>query len=119
MHAADRARALQHAGRDNDVMTDPLPDADLEQIEQRAQRALDAAPPPWLPFLETGGGLGGCSFIRIGDDPVTDQEMYLEVQTGDGQLTSPDVQLDQIIDFVARAPEDIMRLIAEVRCLRG
>ncbi len=48
-----------------------------------------------------------------------DREMYLEVRTAGGQLTSPDAQLDQIIDFVARAPEDIMRLIAEVRRLRG
>jgi hypothetical protein len=117
MHAADRARALQHAGRDNDVMTDPLPDTDLEQIEQRAQRALDAAPPPWLPFLETGGGLGGCSFIRVGDDPDVDQEMYLHVYTGSEQVTSP-ARLDPIIEFVGSAPDDVIRLIAEIRRLR-
>jgi hypothetical protein len=101
------------------IMADPLPDAELNQIEQRALRALGAAPPPWIPELETRAPIGGCSFIRIGDDPVTDPAMSLEVRTGDGQLTSPDVQLDQIIDFVARAPEDIIRLIAEVRRLRG
>ena len=100
-------------------MADPLPDTKLNQIEQRTLRALGAAPPPWIPELETRAPTGGCSFIRIGDDPLTDQEMYLELRTGDGQLTSPDVQLDQIIDFVARAPEDIMRLITEVRRLRG
>ena len=100
-------------------MADPLPDAELNQIEQRALRALGAAPPPWIPELETRAPIGGCSFIRIGDDPVIDREMYLEVRTADGQLTSPDVQLNQIIDFVARAPEDTMRLIAEVRRLRG
>jgi hypothetical protein len=85
----------------------------------RRFRALGAAPPPWIPELETRAPTGGCSFIRIGDDPFIDREMYLEVLTGDGRLTSPDVQLDQIIDFVARAPEDAMRLIAEVRRLRG
>lgn len=100
-------------------MADPLPDAELNQIEQRTLRALGAAPPPWIPELETRAPTGGCSFIRIGDDPVIDQEMYLELRTGDGQPTSPDVQLDQIIDFVARAPEDIMRPITEVRRLRG
>jgi hypothetical protein len=33
------------------IMSNPLPDADLEQIEQRAGRALDAAPA--TPQLET------------------------------------------------------------------
>jgi hypothetical protein len=91
------------------IMADPLPDAELNQIEQRALRALGAAPPSWIPELETRDPIGGCSFVRIGDDPVTDQEMYLEVRTGDGQLTSPDVQLDQIIDIDARAIREVPR----------
>jgi hypothetical protein len=43
----------------------------------------------------------------------------LDVRTGRGQLTSPDERLDSIIEFVAHAPEDIMRLITEIRRLRG
>jgi hypothetical protein len=101
------------------IMVHPLPDADLEEIEQRTLKALDAAPPPWVPELETRGPIGGCSFIRFGEDPVADQEIYLDVHTGDRQLTSPDVRLDSIIEFVARAPEDILRLITEIRRLRG
>jgi len=67
-----------------------MPDTDLEQIERRALRALDAAPPPWLPFLETGGGLGGDSFIRLGEDLDVDQEMYLHVYRGrGGELSGP------------------------------
>jgi len=62
-----------------------LPDTDLEQIERRALRALDAAPPPWVPFLETQGVPGGSSFIRFGDDPDVDQEMYLDVYDGGEQ----------------------------------
>src|SRR2546430_15815469 len=100
-------------------MADPLPDTDLEQIERRPLRALDAAP-PLGPFLETQGGLGGggSSFIRFGDDPVTDQEMYLYVYDGGEQLRSP-VRLDSIVEFAACAPEDVMRLTAEIRRLRG
>ena len=94
-----------------------MPDTDLEQIERRALRALDAAPPPWLPFLETGGGLGGDSFIRLGDDLDVDQEMYLHVYIG-GELVRPPVRLDPIVEFVACAPNDVIRLIAEVRRLR-
>ena len=116
--AADRARVLQHAGRDNSAMTDPMPDTDLEQIEQRALRALDAAPPPWFPFLESEGGLGGDSFIRLGDDPDVDQEMYVHVYIGGKQVSSP-VRLDPIVEFVACAPDDVIRLIAEIRRLRG
>jgi hypothetical protein len=99
-------------------MTDPLPDTDLEQIERRALRALEAAPPPWVPFLETEGGLGGASFIRLGDDPDVDQEMYLHFYDGGAQVRSP-VRLDPIIEFVACTPEDVRRLIAEIRRLRG
>jgi hypothetical protein len=114
----ERGRALQDAGRDNGVTTDPMPDADLEQIDLRALRALDAAPPPWLPCLESEGGLGGDSFIRLGDDPDVDQEMYLHVYTGRELVRSP-VRLDPVIEFVGRAPGDVLRLIAEIRRPRG
>jgi len=68
--------------------------------------------------LETGSGLGGCSFIQIGEDLAADTEMYVDVHLGARRLASPDAQLDAIIDFVAHAPADIARLIAEIRQLR-
>lgn len=101
------------------IMIDPLLDTDLDQIKQRALRALDAAPPPWIPEMETREPIGGCSFIRFGGDPAVDHEIYLEVRTGTGKMTSPDARLDSIVDFVAHAPGDVVRLIAEVRRLRG
>ena len=70
------------------IMTSwPLPDTDLERIEQRALRALDVAPPPWSPFLKTDGGLGGDTFIRVGDAPDVDQEMYLLQVSRDPSLS--------------------------------
>jgi hypothetical protein len=69
--------------------------------------------------METRDPIGGCSFIRLGDDPAADHEMYLEVRIGTGKMTSPDARLDSIIDFVANAPGDVVRLIAEIRRLRG
>jgi hypothetical protein len=101
------------------VVKDALPDAELLEIEQRAARALDVAPTPWNPMLETQGGIGGSSFIQIGDDRAVDNEMYIDVHLGTRQLTSPDARLDAVVDFVAHAPTDVARLIAEVRRLRS
>jgi hypothetical protein len=100
------------------IMSDPLPDADFAEMEQRALTALGAAPPPWIAELETRAPIGGCSFIRFGDEEGADHEIYLDVRTGHEQLTSPDTRLDSIIEFIARAPDDIMRLITEIRRLR-
>jgi len=99
-------------------MSDALGEAELAEIEQRAALAFAAAPTPWASFLETGGGLGGESFIRLGSDPVHDDELYVRLYRASQQIVSPDVRLDAVIDFVAHAAEDIPRLIAEVRRLR-
>jgi hypothetical protein len=45
--------------------------------------------------------------------------MYVDVYVGARRLTSPVAQLDAVIDFVAHAPSDVTRLIAEIRRLRG
>jgi hypothetical protein len=67
---------------------------------------------------ETRAPIARCSYIRFGDDLAADQEIYLDVRTGHGQLTSQDVELDSIIEFIAHASKDIMRLITVGR-LRG
>ena len=63
-------------------------------------------------------GIGGGSFIRFGDDPDVDHEMYIDVHVGERQLFSPDARLDAIIDFIAHAAEDAPRLLAEIKRLR-
>jgi hypothetical protein len=99
-------------------MTDELAEAELIQIEQRTARAFDVAPSPWLPWLETRGGIGGSSFISFGGTPESDNEMYVSVHVGARQLISPDPRLDAIVDFLAHTAEDVPRLLAEVRRLR-
>lgn len=100
-------------------MEDLLPDQELTKIEQRAMQALDVAPAPWKPQLETRHDIGGCSFIQLGNDPEVDHEMYIDLHLGTRRLTSPDAQLDAVIDFVAHTPSDVTRLIAEIRRLRS
>lgn len=81
----------------------PLSPEDLSEIEERADRA---SPPPWLPFLESEGGIGGCSAIGVSyrdDEP----DMYLWV----GDDLAPDADFA----FVAAAREDIPKLVAQAR----
>jgi hypothetical protein len=98
---------------------DALRETDLSEVEERVSRALEVAPAPWIPLLETRHGIGGCSFIQVGDDPALDIEIYVDVHVGTGKLTSPDRRLDAVIDFLGHAPADVIRLTAEVRRLRN
>jgi hypothetical protein len=71
-------------------MSDVIGEAELAEIEQRAALAFAVAPTPWTSFLETRGGLGGESFVRLGNDPVLD-ELYVRLYLASEQLVSPDV----------------------------
>jgi hypothetical protein len=95
-----------------------LSDSDLDEIEHRATTAFGVAPLPWTPWLETRGGLGGCSFVQFGGEMDPDAEMYFEVRLGAERLVSPDARLDAIIGFVGNAAADVPRLIAEIKRLR-
>jgi hypothetical protein len=106
-------------GRENAVMSEGIEEAELVEIEQRAARAFAVAPTPWVAWLETSGGLGGESFIQLGDDLALDQELYIRLYTGSNEIASPDVHLDAVIEFVADACNAIPRLIAEIRRLRS
>jgi hypothetical protein len=95
-----------------------LSDEDLYEIERRVASAFGVAPQPWIPWLETRDGIGGCSFVQVGGDPGEDNEIYFDVRLGHRRLVSPDARLDAIVDFVGKAADDVLRLLAEVRRLR-
>lgn len=46
-----------------------------EEIRSRYQAS---SPGPWIPWLESDGGLGGCNVITMGDD--TDADLYLWIE---------------------------------------
>jgi hypothetical protein len=100
------------------LVSEPLSDEELTQIERRLDQAVTVAPPPWWAWLETQGGLGGESFVQFRGDPNVDNEMYLSVHLGADRLRSPDPRLDLIIDFVGNSAEDVRRLIGEIRRLQ-
>ncbi len=100
-------------------MSDGIEETELAEIERRAAEAFAVAPPPWVALLETRGGLAGESFIRLGDEPVLDHELYLTLLLGSTRVASPDVALDAVIDYIAHACDAIPRLIAEIRLLRS
>ncbi len=105
--------------RENALMNDGITEAELVQIEQQAAQAFAVAPTPWLALLETRHGIGGESFISLGDDQAADHEMYIRLYTGADEIASPDVGLDAVVDFIAQAADVIPRLTAEIRRLRS
>jgi hypothetical protein len=100
-------------------MSDGIAEADLVRIEEQAAQAFAVAPTPWLALLETRYGIGGESFIRLGGDQAVDHELYIRLYKGAEEITSPDVGLDAVVDFIAHAADVIPRLIAEIRRLRS
>lgn len=107
------------SSREDVVVSHGIEDDELADIEQRAARAFAVAPTPWVAQLETRQPIGGESFIRLGDDPDLDQELYIRLHTGPDEIASPDVGLDAVVDFIAEAAQTIPRLIAEIRRLRS
>ncbi len=75
----------------------------------------------WVPVLETRGATGGASCIQIAPaTAVDDDEIFLSrFINGEEVQVSPDLQLDADLDFIASARQDMPRLVAEVRRLRG
>lgn len=89
------------------VTAEPISDAELDSIEQRAQAA---SPGPWVAYIEGRDQECGSDFIMIGGDE-RNEDMYLsrnEVRVSDADL-----------DFVAGARHDVPRLVMEVRRLRA
>jgi hypothetical protein len=117
--AAPRALMSERSSHENVVVSHGIEDYKLADLEQRAALAFAVAPTPWIAQLETRQPIGGESFIRLGDDPDLDQELYIRLYMGPNEIASPDVGLDAVVDFIVEAAQAIPRLIAEIRRLRS
>ncbi|GAA2821650.1 hypothetical protein [Crossiella cryophila] len=92
---------------------------ELDRIEERARQAFAVAPLPWLDFLETRHGIGGCSFIRLDADSELDHELYVNIYQGSEKWPGRDARMDAILHYIASAAADVPRLVAEIRRLRA
>lgn len=95
----------------HDILTAMWDDAELAAIEARCQAA---SPEPWKSFVEGRDHWGGDDFIRVSDRDE-EPDMYVSRATADGLQPASSEDLD----FIAAARQDIPRLVAEVRRLRG
>ncbi|TRC81048.1 hypothetical protein FJV83_05505 [Mesorhizobium sp. WSM4307] len=80
--------------------------SDLELQEMEARAAM-AQPGPWKSWIEGRDFLSGSNFIQIGAGAGRGKDIELSGATVADQ------------DFIAAARQDIPRLVAEVRRLRG
>lgn len=78
---------------------------ELDAIERRCEAARRG---PWTSYVEGRDHTSGSNFIMVGKDD--------EHRGEDIELTGATVE-DQ--DFIAHARQDVPRLLAEVRRLRG
>lgn len=90
---------------------DELSEAEIEEIERRAEQA---SPAPWESFIEGRDHWSGDDFIRIGGFDDAQPDMYVSHYLGATSVRVPDVDMD----FIAHARQDVPRLVAEVKRLR-
>jgi hypothetical protein len=89
-----------------------LTNSELDEMERRATAAT---PGPWVPFVEGRDHFGGDDFIRTGDLDDDQPDMYISQYLGARSIKVSAADLD----FIANARQDIPRLVAEIRRLRG
>jgi hypothetical protein len=93
--------------------SEELPEVELAKIEQRAE---NASPGPWQAFIEGRDHTSGDTVIRIGGLDMSMPDMYIQYSSpGPTPVAVPDADLD----FIANARQDVPRLAAEVRRLKG
>ena len=92
--------------------TEPISDAELDEIERRCTTASQA---PWQSFIEGRDHAGGDNFIRVGGLDDDEPDMYVSRATSSGLVPASDADLD----FISRARQDIPRLVEEIRRLRA
>jgi hypothetical protein len=91
---------------------DRLTDAELDQIGRRCDAASQ---PPWQSFIEGRDHWGGDNFICVGGLDDSEPDMYVSRAVAGGLVPASDADLD----FIAHARQDLPRLLAEMRRLRG
>ncbi|MEN9620768.1 MAG: hypothetical protein RL499_961 [Actinomycetota bacterium] len=85
-----------------------MTDDDLGEIEERLNAASKG---PWQPFVEGRDHLGGDNFIRVGGLDDNEPDMYVTRDSSPASVAD--------LDFIAHARQDVEKLLAEVRNLRG
>jgi hypothetical protein len=95
-------------------MADALTDDELDRIATRADASL---PGPWEAFIEGREHSSGDDFIRTGGLDDASPDMYVTLSYWNDE--PPKSATAEVLDFIAAARQDIPRLVAEVRRLRG
>jgi hypothetical protein len=83
---------------------------DSKRFEQIRARSQAARAGPWTAFIEGRDFLSGSSMIRIGENEMSSEDLYL---TGDARAV-PEADFD----FIAHARQDIPALLDEVERLK-
>jgi hypothetical protein len=100
--------------RQTAIVSDEITDDVLDQMLARAEASLRS---PWQSFVEGRDHFGGDSFIRTGGLDDASPDMYVTLSYWDDNPVKPATA--DVLDFIAAAREDVPRLVAEVRRLRG
>jgi len=91
-----------------------LTDRELDEIAARADAALTQ---PWESYVEGRDHSSGDSFIRTGAMDNDAPDIYVTLSYWSDEPPKPAGA--DVLDFIAAARQDVPRLVAEVRWLRG
>ena len=100
--------------RQTAIVSDEITDDVLDQMLARAEASLRS---PWQSFVEGRDHFGVDCFIRTGGLDDASPDMYVTLSYWDDNPVKPATA--DVLDFIAAAREDVPRLVAEVRRLRG
>ncbi len=82
-----------------------------DELDEMERRVAAASKRPWESFVEGRDHWSGDNFIRIGGLDDDEPDMYVMRDETPAATTD--------LDFIAHARQDVPRLLAEVRRLRG
>ena len=93
-------------------MSNGITDEELDAIEARADATTKG---PWKAFVEGRDHWSGDNFIRTGGLDDNGPDIYVTLYHGTDKVPAPPSDLD----FIAASRQDILRLVEEVRRVRG